>query len=177
MCWQSCCPATFICCPSCPCHPRTSLFPPVCDCTLSGSSLLRTESRVTCAAICSLLPCTARVLCCSCPRRGSATVTYTAPLPHLFTRSVRLRVHSCPTIRRFLSILCRLPLSFTSVLALKSQCRLEFLGLGVFYRFRGSSIAGCHRGEGSSGPSRGTPRSQPKPASDTVNPSRERAKS
>lgn len=70
-----------------------------------------------------------------------------------------------------------LPLSFTSVLPLKCQCRLEFLGLGVFYRFRGSSIAGCHRVEGSSGPSRGTPRSQPKPASDTVNPSRERAKS
>lgn len=94
--------------PPCPCHPSASLFPPVCDCTLSQ---LSPAHRVTCSATCSLLSCTARLLCCSCPRRGSATVTFTAPLPHLFTRLMRLRALACPTIPRFLSVLCHL--SFT----------------------------------------------------------------
>lgn len=127
VCWQSWYPASCLFShPVLP--PSTSLLPSGCGCTLL--SQLSPPHRAPRHLKCHLLPpAVYSILCCS------ATGTYTAPLPHLFTRLMRLRARSCPIIQRFLPVLCH-P-SFTSVLPLKCQCRLEFLGLGVFYHFRG----------------------------------------
>lgn len=139
--WQSWYPATFISSSVLPLlpqhwhHPSFMLYVPT---PCQSALFARTESHrhLQCHLLPPVMYSTTPFLlgppasaCCCHRHRALPTPFHSGNAPVgslLFPRSCR---DSC-------AVLCRLHLSFTSALPLQRQCRVQFLGLGVFYYLR-----------------------------------------